>query len=408
MLWSALARVASLLLFFQVAFAATTFTNPVKNPDGSDPFMVYDGGYYYLTTTTWTNVQITRATTVAGLKTATPKVVYTDSTSTRCCNVWAPEIHKIDGKWWLYYTAGQSANLDLQRSHVLQGGSTPWDPYSYKGQLKATNAPDAWSIDGTVLTVSGTNYFVFSSFSPNNIQSLYIAPMTNAYTLGARSLLSEPLNSWERVDTPVNEGPQALYKNGAIYLTYSASFCWTSSYSLGLLKYNGGTVTSASSWTKSGPVFTSANGHYGPGHNGFFNSPDGQTTYLVYHATSNPNGACDGTRYTLIQPLYFHTDGVSPIWGVPRALTDNIPEPASAAATTTTTATTTKTTTTTTTKTTTTTTKATTTTTTSSSSGGTVAGYGQCGGQGWTGGTVCVSGYTCVYQNDWYSQCVPN
>ncbi|KAF3919027.1 hypothetical protein ABW21_db0200894 [Orbilia brochopaga] len=33
--------------------------------------------------------------------------------------------------------------------------------------------------------------------------------------------------------------------------------------------------------------------------------------------------------------------------------------------------------------------------------------YGQCGGQGWTGPTSCVSGYTCVSSNDFYSQCVP-
>ncbi|KAG9017218.1 hypothetical protein FRB90_001328 [Tulasnella sp. 427] len=330
MLWFALIRAASLFLFAQVAVSVTTFTNPIKNPNGSDPFMVYDGGYYYLLTTTWTNVQITRATTVTGLKTATPKVVWTDSTSTRCCNVWAPEIHKIDGKWWLYYTANR-ANQPILIFNVPTSfkacGSTPWDSYSYKGQLKSTNAPDAWAIDGTVLTISGTNYFVFSSPNPSGLQSLYIAPMTNAYTLGASSLLSTPTNSWETVGAPVNEGPQALYKNGAIYLTYSASYCWTASYSLGLLKYNGGTVTSSSSWTKSGPVFTSANGNYGPGHNGFFTSPDGGTTYLVYHATSNSAGACDGSRYTLIQPLYFHTDGVTPIWGVPRALSDNIPAP---------------------------------------------------------------------------------
>lgn len=31
--------------------------------------------------------------------------------------------------------------------------------------------------------------------------------------------------------------------------------------------------------------------------------------------------------------------------------------------------------------------------------------YGQCGGNGWTGGTSCVSGSTCVKLNDWYSQC---
>lgn len=33
--------------------------------------------------------------------------------------------------------------------------------------------------------------------------------------------------------------------------------------------------------------------------------------------------------------------------------------------------------------------------------------YAQCGGEAWTGATTCVSGYTCVYSNAWYSQCIP-
>ncbi|KAG8769362.1 hypothetical protein FRC16_006736, partial [Serendipita sp. 398] len=33
--------------------------------------------------------------------------------------------------------------------------------------------------------------------------------------------------------------------------------------------------------------------------------------------------------------------------------------------------------------------------------------WGQCGGINWTGATTCVSGATCTYQNDWYSQCLP-
>lgn len=37
---------------------------------------------------------------------------------------------------------------------------------------------------------------------------------------------------------------------------------------------------------------------------------------------------------------------------------------------------------------------------------GTVAAYAQCGGTGFTGPTACISGYTCVKFNDWYSQCV--
>ncbi|EJD53248.1 hypothetical protein AURDEDRAFT_199579 [Auricularia subglabra TFB-10046 SS5] len=32
--------------------------------------------------------------------------------------------------------------------------------------------------------------------------------------------------------------------------------------------------------------------------------------------------------------------------------------------------------------------------------------YGQCGGQGYTGPTVCASGSTCQRLNDWYSQCL--
>ncbi|KAK3946578.1 glycosyl hydrolase family 61-domain-containing protein [Pseudoneurospora amorphoporcata] len=32
--------------------------------------------------------------------------------------------------------------------------------------------------------------------------------------------------------------------------------------------------------------------------------------------------------------------------------------------------------------------------------------YGQCGGMGWTGPTVCVGGSTCTEVNDWYSQCL--
>ncbi|OCH92772.1 carbohydrate-binding module family 1 protein, partial [Obba rivulosa] len=33
--------------------------------------------------------------------------------------------------------------------------------------------------------------------------------------------------------------------------------------------------------------------------------------------------------------------------------------------------------------------------------------YGQCGGIGWTGATVCPSGWTCTVSNSYYSQCLP-
>jgi cellulose 1,4-beta-cellobiosidase len=43
--------------------------------------------------------------------------------------------------------------------------------------------------------------------------------------------------------------------------------------------------------------------------------------------------------------------------------------------------------------------------TSTATTGGTVPKWGQCGGQGWTGGTTCI-GSTCTFSNTWYSQCL--
>jgi acetylxylan esterase len=45
-------------------------------------------------------------------------------------------------------------------------------------------------------------------------------------------------------------------------------------------------------------------------------------------------------------------------------------------------------------------------TTTTASNSGAAQHWGQCGGQGWTGPTTCVSPYTCQVSNAYYSQCL--
>ena len=100
------------------------------------------------------------------------------------------------------------------------------------------------------------------------MQSLCIAPMKSPTSIGASRVLSEPLQGWGRVGGNVNEGPAALYHNGTIFLAYSASFCWTDSYQLGLLTFNGGDPMDRTRWSKTGPFFSSANVNWGPGHNG--------------------------------------------------------------------------------------------------------------------------------------------
>ena len=43
---------------------------------------------------------------------------------------------------------------------------------------------------------------------------------------------------------------------------------------------------------------------------------------------------------------------------------------------------------------------------TSAPGGSGVAHYGQCGGIGYTGSTVCAAPYTCKVANSYYSQCL--
>jgi GH43 family beta-xylosidase len=146
--------------------------------------------------------------------------------------------------------------------HDYVGGANPFDSYQYASQL----AQDG-SIDGTVLRVNKRNYLVYSCFSAVG-QSLCIAPMNSPTSVGAFRVLSEPTQDWERIGGAVNEGPAPLYHNGRIFMAYSASFCWTDSYQLGLLTFNGGDPMDRNRWSKSaGPVFSSANNNWGPGHN---------------------------------------------------------------------------------------------------------------------------------------------
>jgi len=115
----------------------------------------------------------------------------------------------------------------------------------------------------------------------------------------------------------VNEGPNPLYHDGRTWLSFSASWCGTATYALGLLAYDSsGDPLQASSWTKSGPAFSAANSNYGTGHNCFFSSPDGTEVWNAYHATTNAAGSCGGDRYTMAQIVNFDGRG-NPDLGIP-------------------------------------------------------------------------------------------
>jgi GH43 family beta-xylosidase len=311
-----------------------TFRNPLNALGGADPWLVYHEGYYYLATTTWTHeLTLRKSPTLAGLKTATPERIYYETDATRCCNMWAPEFHLLDGadgpRWYFYYTAGTTRSYDNQHMHVLESaGTDPMGPYTYKARLYDPEH-DAWAIDGSILQLNDSLYFLFSAWEGRD-QSIFIAPMSNPWTLsGSRVLISSPTYDWERTGLNVNEGPVALYHEGDTFIIYSASFCGSPDYKLGMLTYNGGDPLSQSSWDKSPePVFerSDENGVFGPGHNGFFTSPDGTENWIVYHANDSEAGGCNGGRTTRVQPFSWNEDG-TPDFGVPASTETELANP---------------------------------------------------------------------------------
>ena len=307
----------SLVLFLTVTLtslssSATQFSNPLFS-NGADPWLQFYDGNYYLTTTTWTSQLVMRKSpTLAGLASATPVNIWSDTNSERCCNFWAFEFHRLNGpqgyRWYVIYTAGISADLGGQKNRILESeGDDPLGPYTYKG----TPMSDTWNIDGSYLQHNGNLYFLWSEFS-GDLQVNWISLMSDPWTVtGSKVIISSPEFDWERQGGNVNEAPEIIQHNGRTFMTYSASSCNTQYYKLGLLELTGSDPLQASSWTKSNsPVFQQANGVYGPGHNGFFSSPDGTEDWLVYHGNSSSSQGCGDTRSVRAQPFSWSSNGL--------------------------------------------------------------------------------------------------
>ncbi|KZV94635.1 Arabinanase/levansucrase/invertase [Exidia glandulosa HHB12029] len=308
---------------------AGTYTNPLNTAKGADPCMRYINGWYYLTSTQNTNIAMKRSTTVNGLKNATLSTLFTDSTAGRNFHFWAPEFWYLNGRWHIYYAVAGNNDDGTHRMHVLQGGTDSSNPmngaYSYVGPLIPPNR-DAWAVDGTILTLSGVNYMVFSSFDGDD-QCLWIVRMASpTATSGNAVIISRPTYDWEKVGLNVNEGPEVIQTGGVTRIVFSASYCGGDGYSLGLLTLMGTDPMVASSWEKyNQPLFgtNAANNVYGPGHHFMFQVNN--AWYFAYHAKSGSGQSCGDTRTTRVQPFSIVSN--RPVFPTAAALSTTIVEP---------------------------------------------------------------------------------
>lgn len=328
------------------------YTNPIIY-HRADPFIYkHTDGYYYFTGShtdmehnlvgkyQYRNITLRRAKTLEGLADNSglyeERVVYQREPlpGDNSPHIWAPEIHFVRGKWYIYFTTVIDENeMWSIRPHVLECADA--DPFKGEwvnlGRVQTTTndsiAFTDFSLDHTVFEHNGELYMFWPEKHPAD-SVIYVAKMVNPWTIDSGRICAvvAPEYNWERHGFPVCEGPAVLQRNGKIFLVYSAAGT-DALYCLGMCTADeNADLLDPASWTKSEhPVFQSSrkNGQFGPGHNSFTKDEEGHDV-MVYHARQEERYLVDegyqplydaGRNATLMR-IYWNEDG-TPNFSVP-------------------------------------------------------------------------------------------
>lgn len=325
----------------------STYTNPLF-PKGSYPYaMFYQGKYYYTMQQSQTdNVVLWETTDIANVARAKHKVVWTPKDSLNKYHLWSPELHRIGGKWYIYFEA-DDGNTDNHQLYVVENDSP--DPMKGEFRLRGpivTNSQWNWGIHPTTFENKGKQYLLWSGWPKRRIeaetQCIYIASMKNPWTLDSeRVMISSPKYEWERqwinpdgmrsaYPIYVNENPECFHSrnNKKILIFYSASGCWTYYNCEGMLSADvDSDLLNPASWVKSAePAFMQSphDSIFGPASVSFTPSPDGKEWYIMYQIKTIVKGNGRNVDVTNIrmQKIDWDSHGL-PILGKP-APTDSI------------------------------------------------------------------------------------
>lgn len=295
----------------------------------ADPYILRKDDWYYFTASVpeYDRIILRKARTLAELPDAVEKIIwYRHQEGPLSCNIWAPEIHFIDGKWYIYFAAARAgadeSGVYDHRIYALVNDDP--DPMN-GGFTEAGRIDTGWesfSLDSTTVLYGGKRYFIWAQrdFGIPGNSNLYIAEMKNALELKLPAVrLSIPEFEWECRGFLVNEGPSCLIHEGRLYLTYSAS-ATDERYAMGLLTLKeGGDPLMVEDWSKSSvPVMVTEekNDLYGPGHNSFTVDEEGRDL-LVFHARPYPgfkgDALSDPNRHCFLR-LVRYSDKGSPVF----------------------------------------------------------------------------------------------
>ena len=325
------------------------FVNPIL-PSGSNSNAFFYKGKYYYTHETNDMILLWETSDITDMAHALCKEVWRPTDPKSMHNLWAPEIHRINDKWYIYYAA-DDGNTDNHQIYVLENDAqNPMEgTFKQKGPV-LTNREWNWGIHASTFVYKGIQYLIWSGWPKRRIteetQCIYIAKMKNPWTLdGERIMLSSPEYNWERqwvnpdgsrtaYPIYVNDAPAFFHSkdNKKLIIYYSASGCWSPYYCIGMLTCDAGAdLLNPKSWTKATePVFYQSpqDSIWGPGSPSFIPSPDSTEWYILYTARNIPNGITgeSESRSPRLQKITWDKNNM-PVLGKPLPVSTLLPKP---------------------------------------------------------------------------------
>ncbi|KAI0976708.1 glycosyl hydrolase [Xylaria arbuscula] len=280
-----------------------------------DPFVNSFCGRYYFTYTTGNRIEVWSSGSLVDIEASATRhqIWQPPPGSNHSADIWAPELHALRGRWYIYYAAADpKRGNESHRMYVLGGPPATEAPCSGQWEFLGPiqDMPDQWAIDGTVFELEDQLYLAYSGWPlasselyqpgreniqygyppqysldnlvehdthtdrPSNassnanatvgtdtsglVQNLFILHLSDPSTAGSKpAAISLPSQPWEITHDgagahAINEGPQWLSSPDGQWrgLVYSCAGSWTHEYKMATLKYRGGEPLEASSWQK--------------------------------------------------------------------------------------------------------------------------------------------------------------
>ena len=271
-----------------------TYTNPIINKYLADPYIKYDKGYYYLFATGEAQdgrfVPIYRSKNLVKWEFVRGAVSGSAKTDWNYKHFWAPEVLKVKGKYYLYYTASpenspqNSGNrIGVAISDKIEG------PYVNQGVLVPNAAIDGHPVfdkDGTLYMFYTIEWLNSKGYKAGHI---YVDKMLSPTKMADKPIQILGNHKWQ-------EGPFIMQSKAKYILTYSLGNWTDSTYHMRYAtadKLTGPYAEQPDTIMKTNEMVK------GPGHHSFFKDSKGKD-WIVYHAWDTAHTA----RYPRIDRIF--------------------------------------------------------------------------------------------------------